>query len=160
MATLALLGGCSRGKLTPPSLAPRAAETIDPRLPVEHVIVQRPVDAALRARLSVLLSNARAGEAAFRSALGPAAHAASVAGTPHSEGWITAQELLSALEAARAATPKALSDIDALAGETVKASGGIAAADLAAIQASADEAGALNRHQVAEIATLSARIGR
>ena len=159
LAVCAMMAGCSSAKLSPPSLAPRAAESIDPRLPVERALVVRPIPAELRARLGELLSAARAGEVAFRSFLGTAQRAAAVAGPVRSESWITAQEALSALEAARAPTPKALSDIDSLAGKDIKAQSGIGADDLAAIQDAAAQASALDAAQRHEIATLSARIG-
>ncbi|MFN2474316.1 MAG: hypothetical protein ABR588_10430 [Sphingomicrobium sp.] len=125
--SLLLLGACSTRGIHPPSLAPRAAEAIDPRLPVERPLVQRPVDAGVRSRLAALIDEARAGEAAFRMAYGPAERAAGAAGAPQSESWIAAQELLSALEAARAPTSRAVGEIDALAGERVHGTGGIGA---------------------------------
>lgn len=158
--TLCLAGaGCSSPKITPPSLAPRAAEAVDPRLPVERALVVRPVAAGLRGRLAELTAEARTGEAAFRGALGAAQRAASAAGPARSESWIAAQQALSALEAARAPTTRALSDIDALAGADIKARNGIGADDLAAIQDAATEAGALDAAQRREIASLNARIG-
>jgi len=159
LCSLCAAGGCSSPKIAPPSLAPRAAEAIDPRLPVERALVERPVAAGLTGRLAELLAEARSGEAAFRSALGAAQRAAAVAGPLRSESWIAAQEALSALEAARAPTPKALADIDALAGTEIKARNGIGADDLAAIRQAAAEAGALDAAQRGEIAALNARIG-
>ena len=160
LAMLLLLAGCSHGMLNPPSLAPRAAEAIDPRLPVERALVRRPASAGLRDRLASLLAQARAGEAAYRAALGAAERAAAAAGPARSESWVSAQQTLSALEVARAATPKALGDIDALAGEAVATKGAIGVSDLAAVQAAGEAAGALDKAQRATIARLSARIGR
>jgi hypothetical protein len=159
LCSLCAAGGCSSPKIAPPSLAPRLAEAIDPRLPVERALVERPVAAGLTGRLTELLAEARSGEAAFRWALGAAHRAAAVAGPLRSESWIAAQEALSALEAARAPTPKALADIDALAGTEIKARNGIGADDLAAIRQAAAEAGALDAAQRGEIAALNARIG-
>lgn len=150
---------CSAPRIDPPSLGQRAAEAIDPRVPVERALVERPVGATLRQLLAHFLSDARSGEAAFRAALGPAQRAAAAAGPARSESWIAAQQSLSALEAARAATPKALSDIDALAGVDIKARNGIGAEDLAAIEAAAAEAGSLDARQRREIAALNARLG-
>ncbi|MCA1654816.1 MAG: hypothetical protein LC656_11805 [Sphingomonadales bacterium] len=120
--------------------------------------MQRPVDAGVRSRLAALIDEARAGEAAFRMAYGPAERAAGAAGAPQSESWIAAQELLSALEAARAPTSRAVGEIDALAGERVHGTGGIGASDLTAIRAAADEVGALDQRQAAEIKALTARL--
>ncbi|MEO5640994.1 MAG: hypothetical protein ABIQ98_04420 [Sphingomicrobium sp.] len=160
LAAVVALGGCSASKLTPPSLAPRAAEAIDPRVPVEHAIVQRPIRAGVGARLAALLGEARSGDAAFRAALGPAQRAVSGAGAARSEGWIVAQEAVSATEAARAPTSRALSEIDAIAGEAVAQKGAIGASELAAVQAAADEVGAIDRAQRTAIGELSARLSR
>jgi hypothetical protein len=160
LPVIASLAACSHGALDPPSLAPRAAEAIDPRLPVERAPVERPVGEGLRNRLANLVGQARAGDASYRAALGTAEHAAAAAGPWHSESWISAQQALSALEAARAATTKAMGDIDAIAGDAVANKGAIGASDLIAVQAAADEAGALDRAQRATIARLSARVGR
>ncbi|WP_395001518.1 hypothetical protein [Sphingomonas sp.] len=156
---LPLVGACSAPKISPPSLAPRAAEAIDPRLPVERALVERRLSGSVTARIADYLAAARAGEAAFRAMLGPAQRAAAAAGPAQSESWISAQQSLSALEAARAATPMALSDIDALAAAAVKASGGIGTSELAAIQAAAREAAAIDQAQRREIDALNARIG-
>jgi hypothetical protein len=162
-ATFLLVGtlaACSHSTLNSPSLAPRAAEAIDPRLPVERALVERPAGAGLREQLATLLSRARAGDAAFHVALGSAERAAAAAGPARSESWVSAQQMLSALEAARAATPKALADIDAVAGEAVAKKGAIGTSDLAAVRGAAEEAGALDRAQRATIARLGSRIGR
>ena len=50
------LAGCSTRQGTPPSLAPRAAEAIDPRVPVEPKGPPAPADEALAARLAGLVS--------------------------------------------------------------------------------------------------------
>lgn len=160
LAFVGALTACSHSTLNPPSLAPRAAEAIDPRLPVERALIERPVSGSLHERLARLVAQARAGQATYRAALGPAERAASAAGPSRSESWVSAQQALSALEAARAATPKALADIDAIAGEAVTNKGAIGASDLAAVRSAADEAGALDRTQRATIARLNSRIGR
>ncbi len=159
LPVIATLAACSHGTLNPPSLAPRAAEAIDPRLPVERALLERAVGADMRDRLAILVGQARAGDATYRTALGPAERAAAAAGPSRSESWISAQQALSALEAARAATPKAMAAIDAIAGDAVANKGAIGASDLAAVRAAADEAGTLDRAQRATIARLSARIG-
>ena len=162
-ATLLLVStlvACSHSTLNSPSLAPRAAEAIDPRLPVERALVERPVSATLRERLAILSAQARAGDTALHAALGPAERAAAAAGAARSESWVSAQQALSALEVARAATPKALADIDAIAGEAVAKKGAIGASDLTAVRDAAEEAGALDRAQRATIARLNSRIGR
>ncbi|HKC03543.1 MAG TPA: hypothetical protein VKC17_09600, partial [Sphingomicrobium sp.] len=80
----------------PPSLLPRAAEAIDPRVPVERPLNDRPVNAALAARLAELVSQARAGDAAFGPAAAEAERLAGVSGEARSEAWVAAQEALTA----------------------------------------------------------------
>jgi hypothetical protein len=142
-----------------PSLQPRAAEAIDPRVPVERPINDRPVTAGLASRLAELVSLAHRGEDAFAPAIAEADRLASAAGPPQSEGWTVAQEAVSAAIAARAPTVRALSDVDALAAGALQAQGGIAPNDLAAIQGAASDIGALDRAQAARIKALQDRLG-
>ena len=159
LLALGLLGACSKSTLNPPSLAPRAAEKIDPRIPVEHPIVKRGANLTLAAKLAALLNQAEDGDRAYRAALGPAQTAVRAAGAARSESWITAQQQLSALESARAATTRAAAAIDALAGDAVKADRGIDADELYAIQRASQEADAMAARQASEIAALAARLG-
>ncbi|WP_309610800.1 hypothetical protein [Sphingomonas sp.] len=159
LLALGLLGACSKSALNPPSLAPRAAEKIDPRIPVEHPIVKRGANLTLAAKLAALLNEAESGDTAFRAALGPAQKAVSAAGTARSESWITAQQQLSALESARAPTTRAAAAIDALAGDAVKADNGIDTDELSAIQRASQYADAMAARQAGEIAAMAARLG-
>src|SRR5205085_1897727 len=102
------LSGCASPGGPPPSLAPRAAEAIDPRAPVVRPINDRPVDAALARRLAELVSQARSGDSAFRGQAETAQRLAAAAGPPQSESWIAAQQALSAAIDARAPTTTAL----------------------------------------------------
>jgi len=142
-----------------PSLAPRAAETIDPRVPVGDGAVQQAVDAALAARLAELVGLARQGEGAFAAAAGEAQRLAESAGAPQSESWVVAQQAVSAAVAARGQTARALGDIDALAAAALVRRGGIAPADLAAIEGAAAEVGAIDRRQAGAINALQRRLG-
>lgn len=157
---LLLLGACSHSTLNPPSVAPRAAEKIDPRVPVERALTERPMSGGARERLASLIAQARSGDAAYRAVLGPAQRAVAAAGPARSESWISAQVAMSAVEAARSPTTAALSAIDAIAGEAVAAKGAIGASDLASVQAAGAEAGAIDAEQRATIASLNARIAR
>ena len=159
LLALGLLGACSKSALNPPSLAPRAAEKIDPRIPVEHPIVKRGANLTLAAKLATLLNEAESGDTAFRAALGPAQKTVSAAGTARSESWITAQQQLSALESARAPTTRAAAAIDALAGDAVKADNGIDTDELSAIQRASQYADAMAARQAGEIAAMAARLG-
>src|SRR5215218_9611016 len=117
------LSACSAPGGPYPSLQPRAAEAIDPRMPVVRPLNDRPVTPSLAAQLSTLVDQARSGNSAFDGAASEAERLAATAGGPQSEGWIAAQEALSAAIAARKPTTTALGDIDALAAAALQAQG-------------------------------------
>ncbi len=153
------IAGCSTPPGPVPSLTPRAAETIDPRVPVGDSRVQLPADAALAARLAELVGLARQGDSAFSAAAGEAQRLAAAATAPQSESWVVAQQALSAAVAARGPTTRALGDIDALAAAALVRRGVIAPADLAAIERAAAEVGAIDRRHSQVIDALQARLG-
>ncbi len=153
------LAGCAAPSGPSPSLAPRAAEAIDPRIPVVAATTAQPVNPALAVRLAELVSQARSGEGAFEVAAGEAQRFAAAAAEPQSENWVVAQEAVSAAVAARAPTTKALGDIDGIAAAALETKGGIAPADLAAIEAAAAEVGAIDRRQMRVIDELQHRLG-
>ena len=157
--TILALGACSAPGGPYPSLRPRAAETIDPRLPVSRPMNDRPVSAALASRLAALVDQARSGNAAFESAVAEAERLSVSAGPPQSEGWIAAEEALTAAIAARRPTATALAEIDDLAGSALETQRGIAPNDLAAIQTAAAEAGALDERQAARVAAIQKTLG-
>ena len=159
MAILVTTGACSVPGGAPPSLLPRAAETIDPRLPVERPVNDRRVDASLAGRLADLVNEARGGDAAFRPAADQAERLADAAGGPRSESWVTAQEALSAAIAARAPTVRALNAIDSLGADRLQTQGGLAPADLAAIRDAGTEVGAIDHRQAQIIAAIQRRLG-
>ena len=142
-----------------PSLQPRAAEAIDPRVPVERPMNDRPVTAALAARLAELVGQAQSGDTAFQPAADQAEKLAAEAGAPQSESWIAAQEALTAAISAREPTAHALGDIDGLAAALLQSQGGIAPNDLAAIQSAAAAVGALDQRQTQRIDALKQRLG-
>ena len=159
LAAMLVIAGCATPPGRAPSLAPRAAEAVDPRAPVLATGVQRPVDPALAARLAQLVGLARGGESAFVTAAGEARRLAAAAGPPQTESWVVAQQALSAAVAARAPTTRALGDIDAAAAIALARQGGIAPLDLAAIEAAAAEVGAIDRRQARAIDALQVRLG-
>ena len=159
LIALGLAAGCAPPGGTPPSLAPRAAEAIDPRVPVVRPMNDRPVDAALARRLAALVEQARSGDSAFRGPAATAERLAAAAGPHQSESWIAAQLALSAAIEARAPTATALGDIDALGADKLQAQGGLAPADLAAIRSAGDEVGAIDQRQAATIAAIQRRLG-
>ena len=156
---LLAIAGCAAPPARAPSLAPRAAEAVDPRVPVVGTVVERPADPVLATRLAELIGQARGGESAFVVAAGEAQRLAAAAGAPQSEGWILAQQALSAAVAARGPAARALGDIDGLAATALQTKGGIAPADLAAIAAAAAEVGAIDRRQAQVVDALQARLG-
>lgn len=158
LAILAL-GACSAPGGPYPSLQPRAAETIDPRLPVPRAINERPVARVLATRLTALVDQARSSDAAFEPAMAEAERLAATAGSPQTEGWIAAQEALTAAIAARKPTAIALADIDELAGNALQTQQGIAPNDLAAIRGAAAEAGAIDERQTSRVDAVRKRLG-
>lgn len=155
----ALATGCASPSGDVPSLQPRSAETIDPRLPVGQPVNDRPVDPALVARLDALVSQARAGEAEFEAAIEAARLAATSAGDPQSEGWIVAQEALSGAIKAREAVANAMGEVDGIGAELLIAQGGLAPSDLAALQRAAEIVGAIDKRQADAVASVQAQLG-
>ena len=159
LVPIILLSACSATGGPYPSLRPRAAEAIDPRVPVAGPVNDRPVAPALAARLSGLVEQARSGDAAFDSAASAAERLAATAGAPQSEGWIAAQEALTAAIAARKPTAQALGDIDEIAATALQTQGGIAPSELASIQQAAASVGALDERQAARVHAVQRRLG-
>ncbi len=157
--TAMLVAGCTAPTRPGPSLAPRSAEAIDPRVPVISTAVARPVDPELAGRLGELVRSAQQGDAAFTAAAGDARRLAAAAGAPRSESWIIAQQAVSAAVAARGPTARALGDIDALAASALARQGGIAPADLRAIEQAAAQVGTIDRRQAEAVDALQARLG-
>jgi hypothetical protein len=122
-------------------------------------INDRPVSAALAGRLAGLVDQARSGDAAFSGAAGEAERLAAAAGAPQSEGWIAAQQALTAAIAARSATATALGDIDEIAATALQTQGGIAPNDLAAIESAQAEVGALDARQAGRVHAVQKRLG-
>jgi hypothetical protein len=154
-----VLSACSSPGGPYPSLQPRAAEAIDPRVPVVRPMNQRPVTPSLAARLSALIEQAHSGNAEFDSAASQAERLATAAGAPQSEGWIAAQEALTAAIAARTPTATALGDIDAIAGDALQNQRGIAPNDLAAIKSAAADVGSIDQRQADRVRAVQRRLG-
>jgi hypothetical protein len=142
-----------------PSLQARSAEAIDPRLPVDRPMNDRPVSAALAGQLHDVIGRARSGAAAFDAAAAEAERLTAGAGAPHSEGWIAAEQALSAAVAARRPVALALGDVDAMAANALAVHAGIAPHDLAAIQSAAADIGAIDAREAARISAMQQRLG-
>jgi hypothetical protein len=159
IAILLALAACSSPGGPYPSLQPRAAEAIDPRVPVERPMNDRPVTPAMAARLAELVNEARSGDAAFDPVASEAERLTSAAGAPLSDSWVAAEQALSAAIAARRPTATAVGDIDAVGATALQTQSGIAPNDLAAIQQAAAEVGALDSRQADRISAMQRRLG-
>ena len=155
----AMTAGCSAPGGPNPSLATRAAEAIDPRVPVIKPMNDRPVDAALAARLAQLVDQAKGGEAGFDAAAARAQQLASAAGPAQSESWTVAQEALSAAVEARQPASSALGEIDALGANTLQVQRGLAPSDLEAVKQAGEVVGAIDRRQAETVKAIQDRLG-
>jgi len=155
------VAGCSTPRTAPePSLAPRAAEAIDPRVLIPDVVPSGPIDPALANRIDVLLAEARGGVPAFEAREAEAARLAANAGPVSSEGWVAAQQALSRLVEQFGATTRAAADIDALASSRLEANRWIRPADREAIAAAQSAVAAISGPQAAAIARIRDQLAR
>jgi hypothetical protein len=120
---------------------------------------ERPVNAVLASRLADLVAQARNGDADFQAAAVNAEQLAGTAGAPQSEGWMVAQEALTAAIAARGPTTMALGEIDAIGAVALQTQGGIAPNDLAAIKSAGAEIGAMDQREADRIKAIQRRLG-
>ena len=150
---------CTAPAVNAPSLAPRAAEAIDPRLPIADAPAMGVASASLVTRLNALVDRAHAGEPAFNAAAAEAERLAAAAGDAQSEGWVAAQQALSAAVAAREPVTTALGDIDAIGSAELQAKGGVSRADQAAIESAAATVSEIDRRQAATIDRIQRRLG-
>lgn len=151
---------CSTEPIREPSLAPRAAEAIDPRLPIPDTIPAGPVDTSLAERLGELVGAARGGTVAFNRQEAEATRLAVAAGPMASESWIAAQQALSILIERYGVTTRAAADIDALASDRLQGQRWIRPADQQAIAAAAAEVAAISNPQAATIERLKGQLAR
>ena len=158
LLTLAL-AACATSAVNEPSLTRRPAEAIDPRLPIPSNPIAGPVDATLAARLDAYVAEGKAGAATFEAEVARAQALAEAAGPAQSESWVLAQQALSGLEAARARTTRAVSDIDALAATRIQ-SGGLSAGDQAAVEAASADLQEASERQVEVLDRINARLAR
>ena len=142
-----------------PSLAPRAAEGIDPRVPIADAPSPGTVDPATAAALAEAVARARGGVAEFDRLARTAEALAAAAGPRQSESWIAAQQALSALVAQHGVTTNAAATIDAIAATKIDETRWLVPATRDAIEAAAGAVGAINDAQSATIDRLGARLG-
>jgi len=143
-----------------PSLAPRPAEAIDPRIPVPDPVLPNTPDRALVEQLNALVGQAEAGDSEFQPVASTAEKAVAAAGAPQSESWITAQQALSVAVAARAPVTRAAADLDSLGAQRIQKLGGIAAADLKAIDAASARIRAIDDREAETIKGLQDRLAQ
>lgn len=155
---IAALAGCA-GSVDAPSLAPRPAEAIDPRLPVQEPVLPSNPSPKLVEQLRVLVAQALGGDSSFQTAADAADRLAAVAGAAQSESWAVAQQALSVAVAERAPVTNALAGINAIGADRIQAVGGIGAADLKAINAASVRIEAVDSREAGRIDRLQARLG-
>lgn len=147
-----MIAGCSAPQSgTEPSLAPRPAEAIDPRVPIPNQVPSVPVDAALATRLDQLVGEARAGVGSFNSMRAEAERLAAGAGPMASESWVAAQQALSRLVEQYGVTTRAAANIDELGSNRLESQRWIKPADQQAIAGAAAEVAAISEPQGAAI---------
>ena len=154
------LAGCAATPVAAPSLAPRPAETIDPRVPVPEPAISMTPSAGLSSEIERLVAQAVAGDGAFRPLIERARELAAAAGPKESESWIAAQQALSAAVAARAPVTTAAADIDGLGARRIKALGGISAGDLMLLDIAAAKVGAVDSREAAAIDEIQRLLSR
>lgn len=154
----AALAGCASDGRSPPSLAPRAAEAIDPRLPIIDRSGELPADPALLAQLQDALARARAAAGRAEPAIATARSAVGSAGARGSESWISAQQLVSVAVAAREPFTTALGDFDRLISARIAGGERLVPRDIAAAREAAASLSELDRRQGEELSALQARL--
>lgn len=153
---LLVLAACA-GSTAGPSLSKRPIENMPLTEPQVEVSPPPVADPALRTRIESLVAQAREGQGAFAALLPRARQAAASAGAEASESWIAAQQLLSAAEAARAPSTRALGELDAIIAAQLQRGSDEGLAELQAAQA---ELAPLVQEQQRAIDDLRERIRR
>lgn len=160
LLVLPLAGACSTTTSPEPSLAPRTAEAIDPRLPITGEETAGTVDPALAGRLSALIAAVRSAMPAFEVRQAEANRLAAVAGPVASESWIAAEQALSRLVEQHGVTTQAAADVDAVAASRLESQRWIAPAERQAITAAAAEVGSISARQAEAIDRLKDQLAR
>lgn len=155
-----LASACSSPGGPYPSLQPRPAEAIDPRVPVPVPPADMRVSPGLTQQLDGLVSQAASGDVAFQPLASRAAELAKSAGPKESESWVVAQQALSAAIAARAPVARAVADADALGADRIHAKGGISAGDMMAIDTAAAKIAGIDSREAKLIDDIQAMLAR
>ena len=155
---IVLAPACSTGPSIEPSLAPRAAEAIDPRVPIAAEVPHGTLDAGLVDQLSALVGSVRGALPEFQAREAEAGRLAAAAGPMASESWIAAQQALSRLVEQYGVTTRAAADIDRLASARLAQRRWIEPADREAIAAASAEVAAISQSQAAAIERLTGQL--
>lgn len=156
LAGLLALGACDK-RSGYPSLAPRPAERSDatpPAAPPASVAIA--ADTVRDARAAALAAQAAQADAAFVKAAGGVCRtiAAGLLASEGSEAWVSAQQALSALDAARGPVRAAAAELDKL---LIDSSGGESAAiDTDRLAAADAQVSALDAAEQARVTEISA----
>jgi len=157
----ASIAACSTPSNGPePSLAPRAAEAIDPRLPVPGDLLPVTVDPVLASALQQAINEVRAGVGSFDSRQAEAERLAAAAGPMASESWVAAQQALSLLIEQYGVTTRAAANIDELGSNRLQGQRWIRPADQQAIASAAAEVASISDRQSAAIDRLKDQLAR
>ena len=160
LVMLLLASACSNGASVEPSLAPRAAEAIDPRVPIADNVPRGSLDAGLAEQLAALVGAARNGVPTFEAREAETSRLASAAGPMASESWIAAQQALSRLVEQFGVTSQAAADIDELASSRLGQQRWIEPADREAIASAAAEVTGISQSQAGAIDRLTKQLER
>lgn len=160
LPAILVLSACSSPGGPYPSLQPRPAEAIDPRVPVPVPPADMSVSPGLAQQLDALVSEAASGDVAFQPLADRASDLASSAGAKESESWVVAQEALSAAIAARGPVARAVADVDALGSVRIHTKAGISAGDMLAIDTAAQKIAAIDSREAKLIAQIQASLAR
>ena len=160
LVAMSILAACSAPMMHEPSLAPRAAESIDPRVPIRDTTPSGTVDTELGIKLDVLFAEVSQAVPLFEQREVEASRLAAEAGPMASESWVAAEQALSRLVEQHGVTTRAAADIDALASERLEGQHWIKPADREAIAAAAAEVAAINDSQSAAIDRITAQLAR
>ena len=155
-----ILAACSAPSIREPSLAPRAAEAIDPRVPIPDAVPTGTVDPALTEQLRALVSTVRAGASEFEAREATASRLAAGAGPMASESWVAAQQALSRLVEQHGLATRVAADIDALASSRLEGQRWIRPADREAIAAAAADVAEISGPQAAAIDRITDQLAR
>lgn len=156
-----LATACARPNIGPePSLAPRAAEAIDPRVAIPSEVPVGEVDPALASRLAALVGEVHAASPRFNMLRDEADRLAAAAGPATSESWIAAQQAVSRAVEQHGVATRVAADIDEIAATRLIGQRWIAPADREAIAAASAEVTAISDAQSNGIQQVRERLSR